>query len=196
MNIRSISIALLAGTICASTSLAHAVFNVPSPDKLVPVYSGHVLSVSDTKDDMAMTVYKVGALEIHNPFARATPPNAPVSGGYLTIKNTGDMADRLVGGMVDFAAKVEVHEMKMDGEIMKMREVSGGLEIPAGAEVVLKPGGLHIMFMKLSERLQAGEMRKVTLEFEKAGKIEMEFPVKEIGSAMKKMDHSKHGESD
>lgn len=147
-------------------------------------HSNEVILASDSgsMSDDKMMVHKVGSLEISHPTVRATPPNAPVSGGYLTIKNTGSDADRLIGGSAAFAGKVEVHEMKMDGDVMKMREVEGGLEIPAGGEVVLKPGGLHIMFMKLSERMTEGEKRMVTLEFEKAGTVELEFAVKDVGS--------------
>lgn len=138
--------------------------------------------------------YKVGALEIMHPVARATPPGAPVSGGYMTIKNTGAEADRLVAGSVDFAGKVEIHEMTMDGDVMKMRQVEGGLEIPAGGEVVLKPGGYHVMFMQLGEQLKEGEKRKATLTFEKAGEVEIEFDVQEIkpGQGMQHgtMNHS------
>lgn len=201
MNIKSLSTALLAGAFSANISFAHATFNMPaSPDRHKATIA-HLLLASDSgqtksHDAMKMAVYKIGSLEIHDPFARATPPNAPVSGGYLIIKNTGSNPDRLLGGSADFAAMVEVHEMKMDGEVMKMRKLASGLEIPAGGEVVLKPGGFHLMFMKLADRLMAGEMRKVTLTFEKAGVIEMDFPVREIGSSRGKMDHSKHGETD
>ena len=79
---------------------------------------------------------------------------------------------------------------------MKKRQISGGLEIPAGGEVVLKPGGYHVMFHETgSGQLQAGEKRKATLQFEKAGTIDIEFNVEDIkpGSKMKhgSMDHSK-----
>lgn len=91
---------------------------------------------------------KVGDLEIKDAYARATAPGAPVAGGYMTITNHGKEADRLVGGACDFAGKVEIHEMKMDGGTMVMRPVEGGLEIPPGATVELKPGGYHVMFMQ------------------------------------------------
>lgn len=139
--------------------------------------------------------YKIGDLVVDHPYARATPPGAPVGGGYMIVKNTGQSADRLVGANADFAGRVEVHEMKMSEGIMKMRRIEGGLEIPPGGEVVLKPGGYHLMFMKLTEQLAEGEKRKVTLEFEKAGRIEVEFSVEAISSSGKKeMKHDGHGE--
>ena len=146
--------------------------------------------------DHAMEPVKVGDLEIVQPYARATPPNAPVSGGYMVIRNSGSEADRLIGGSVDFAGHVEIHEMKMDGDVMKMRELSDGLEIPAGGEVVLKPGGFHIMFMKMKEQLKSGETRTITLEFEKAGTVELELPVRDMKGGHGSHDHSGHGDHD
>jgi len=129
----------------------------------------------------------IGKLEIHNPAIRATPPAAKVAGGYLTITNTGSEPDRLVGGSADFAGKVEVHEMKMDGGTMIMRPVKGGLEIPPGGSVELKPGGYHVMFMGLGEQLKAGETLKVKLMFKNAGEVEVEFPVMDMNELMKSM---------
>ena len=143
--------------------------------------------------------YKVGDLEIHHPHALATPPGAKVAGGYMTITNHGGEADRLVGGSATFAGKVEIHEMKMDGDTMVMRPVEGGLEIPAGGSVELKRGGYHVMFMKLDGAFKAGDRRKVTLVFEKAGEVEVELAVDEMGSqtmghgSMEKGEMNKEG---
>lgn len=133
-------------------------------------------------------IVNLGDLKIISPIIRATPPNAPVSAGYMMIQNNGLKTDRLIGGTASFAGKVEVHEMKMDGDVMKMRKVSGGLEIPPGGEVTLKSGGLHIMFMKLKEQMVEGETRMISLEFEKAGFVEFELPVK-------KLERGHHGHS-
>ncbi len=135
--------------------------------------------------------YKLGDLTISTPFIRATPPNAPVSGGFMLIKNAGAQPDRLIGGSADFADKFEVHEMKMEGDVMKMRPVEGGIEIPAGGEVVLKPGGYHVMFMNLKEQLKIDEKRKVKLVFQNAGEIEIEFNVQEV-KAGHDMQHGNH----
>lgn len=125
--------------------------------------------------------YSLDDLEIIDPWARATPPGAPVSGGYLTIRNSGDEADRLISVSAPFAGRVEIHEMNMDGDVMQMRKVDGGLEVPAGGEIVLEPGGYHIMFMQLGGQLAAQEKYPVTLVFEKAGTIEVDFIVGRIG---------------
>jgi copper(I)-binding protein len=137
--------------------------------------------------------YTVGNLVIDHPLARATPANAPVSGGYMTIRNTGDEADRLVGGSAAFAGKVEIHEMTMDGDVMKMREIEGGIEIPAGGEVTLKPGGLHVMFMQLNERLEDDAELPATLTFEKAGDVTVIFEVESLAEIREELGGMEHG---
>lgn len=125
---------------------------------------------------------KVGALQISAPWARATPKGAAVGGGYLKITNTGTTADRLVGGSTAIAGSLDVHEMSMSGGTMKMRPLPNGIEIKPGQTVELKPGGLHIMFMPLKQQLQQGQHFKATLEFEKTGKVDVEFDIAGIGA--------------
>ena len=131
---------------------------------------------------------KVGSLVISDPYIRATAPGAPTAGGYLTVVNNGSEADHLVGGSAGFAEKVEIHEMKMEGDIMKMRRLQQGLEIAPGQSVQLKPGGYHVMFIRLKEQLKDGETRKATLTFEKAGTVDVEFHVRDLTGATKKYD--------
>lgn len=119
---------------------------------------------------------KAGDIVIQKPWARATPKGADVGAGYLTIRNNGAAADRLTGGSADFAS-VEVHEMKMEGGVMKMQELKDGLAVPAHGSVGLAPGGYHIMFTHLTHPLTQGETVKATLNFEHAGPVEVEFPV-------------------
>lgn len=126
--------------------------------------------------------YKVGALKIGHPWARATPKGAPVGGGYLTITNTGSTPDRFVGGSVGFAKHVEIHEMSMDKGVMKMRMLPKGLVIKPGQTVTLKPGGFHIMFTGLKQPLVKGEHANATLKFEKAGDVTVYFLVEGIGA--------------
>ncbi|MBO0905986.1 copper chaperone PCu(A)C [Jiella sonneratiae] len=121
--------------------------------------------------------YKVGTLEIGHPWSRATLPNAPVAGGYMTITNTGKTADRLLGGTTPAAAKVELHEMKMEGDVMTMRPLKEGLELPPGETVRLAPGGYHLMLMKPSKRFEEGERVPLTLTFEKAGEVKVDLAV-------------------
>src|SRR5690606_26613858 len=89
--------------------------------------------------------FKFGDLEIGHPWSRATPHGAQVAGGYMTITNQGSSADRLVSVSSDISDKAEIHEMAVKDGVMTMRPVEGGLEIPAGATIELKPGGYHLM---------------------------------------------------
>jgi copper(I)-binding protein len=129
--------------------------------------------------------YKAGLLQIQHPWSRATPKGATVAGGYMKIINTGTTPDRLIGGSTLAAPKFEIHEMSMDGGVMKMRMLPKGIEIKPGQTVELKPGGYHLMFVGITAPLQQGKPVKGTLEFEKAGKIEIEYTVEAIGGTPK-----------
>jgi hypothetical protein len=124
----------------------------------------------------------VGSLKISAPWARATPKGASVGGGYMKITNTGTAPDRLLGGATDVANRFEVHEMSMDNGVMKMRAVTGGLEIKPGQTVELKPGGYHVMLMGMKEQLVQGQHFKATLEFAKAGKVDVDFAIEGVGA--------------
>src|SRR3984893_15632865 len=126
--------------------------------------------------------YKLGAIEIEQPWARATPKGATIGAGYMKITNKGTEADRLVGGTVGFAQRFEVHSMSMEQGVMKMREVKDGLEIKPGETVELKPGGYHVMFVGLKEPLKQGADLSVTLKFAKAGAVEGKYPVAAVGA--------------
>jgi len=133
--------------------------------------------------------FKAGPIRIEAPWIRATPAGAQVAGGYMKIENTGKDADRLVGGSTGIAGKFEIHEMKMSGTIMKMRELDKGLELPAGGSVELKPGSYHLMLMDLKGQPKAGDKIKGTLVFEKAGKVDVEYTVRGLAGG----GHSGHG---
>jgi hypothetical protein len=126
--------------------------------------------------------YKLGALEIGHPWARATPPTAPTGGGYLSVKNTGTEPDRLMSASSPAAETVQVHEMKMEGNVMRMRPIEGPLEIKPGETVTLAPGGMHMMMMGLKGPFKQGERVPLTLVFEKAGKIDVEMVVMAMGA--------------
>ncbi len=130
---------------------------------------------------------KVGDLTIDKAWARATPKGADVGVGYLTIRNNGATADKLTGGGSEVGA-VEVHEMSMAGGVMKMREVEGGLTIPAHGTVTLAPNGYHLMFVHLKAPLVKGQPLKATLTFEHAGAADVPFDVRGIGAAAPKSD--------
>lgn len=132
--------------------------------------------------------FTIGDLQVSTPFAFATMPNAPVAGGFMTLTNTGTGDDRLVKVTSDAAARMEIHEMVMDGDVMKMRELEGGLPLPAGETIALQPGGYHVMFMDLAGPLAEGDTVAVTLTFESAGDVEIVMPV------MPRMARGGHGQ--
>jgi copper(I)-binding protein len=125
---------------------------------------------------------KAGDLVITQAWSRATPGGAKVAGGYLTIENNGSTPDRLIGGTVDVAAKVEVHEMATKNGVMTMRQLDSGLTIEPGKTVKLAPGGYHLMMLDLKSPLKKGDQLPVTLEFEKAGKVTVSFDIQGVGA--------------
>lgn len=136
----------------------------------------------------------VGDLTITGAFTRATLPNAPVGGAYLNITNNGAADDRLVSVSTPAAGMSQIHQMKMDGDVMKMNELPDGLVVPAGQTVKLEPGGYHLMLMKLTGPLVEGQTITVTLTFEKAGKVDVELPIGSPAARGPQMDHSMHSE--
>lgn len=156
------------------TSGSHDVPN-PAPGlTLVAGSDGHGHAAMAMPAEEPVTL---GDLELSAYFVRATLPNQPVAGGFLTISNGGDSDDTLIAASSDAAARVEVHEMAMQGEVMKMRALENGLPIPAGETVTLEPGGYHIMFMDLTGPMAEGGKAQVTLTFEKAGEVTLTMPV-------------------
>ena len=140
----------------------------------------------------AVSLAHAGDLSLEKPWSRATPSGAPVGAGYVTLKNAGAAADKLLSATApDIAGKVEIHEMSMDNGVMKMRAING-LEIPAGKSVELKPGGYHIMFMQLKQPLKAGDTIKGTLTFEKAGAVPVEYKVEAMGAGGGDHGHKGH----
>lgn len=119
-----------------------------------------------------------GDLEIASTWARAMLPGQPAGGGYLTVVNTGAEADRLVAASSPAAGRVEIHTMEVVDDVMVMRPLEGGLEIPAGGTVELKPGGLHLMFFEVAEPFGEGDTVPVRLDFEKAGSVDASFAVR------------------
>jgi len=133
--------------------------------------------------------YSIGTIQVGKPWSRATPKGAKVAGAYMTITNKGTAPDRLVGGSTSAASGFEVHSMVMDQGVAKMRPVDGGLEIKPGETVELKPGSFHVMLTGLRQPLEKGQKIKATLEFEKAGKVDIEYTVEALGVSAPAMHH-------
>ena len=119
-------------------------------------------------------------VQVDQAWARATPPGAPVAGGYMTIRNKGAAPDRLIGASSSAAAKVELHVHIKEGEVMKMRQVPA-YDVPANGSFELKPGGAHLMFVQIARPFKEGEKIPVKLKFERAGEVSVEFVVGRLG---------------
>jgi len=116
------------------------------------------------------------AVKVDTVWARPTVAGQSGGGGFLTITG-GAAADRLLSASASVSKAVELHKMEMDGNVMRMRPVDGGIDVPAGAMVKLQPGGLHIMFIGLNKTLKAGDSFPMTLRFEKAGDVKVDVQV-------------------
>ena len=126
--------------------------------------------------------YKAGALSIAHPWSRQTAPGQTVGGGFFVVTNNGAKDDKLVSVTSPIATEVQLHTMSMDGGVMRMRQVIGGLTVPAHGKLELKPGGLHVMFLGLKAPLALGTKVPATLTFQRAGKVQVEFAVEPITS--------------
>jgi len=124
-------------------------------------------------------VAQTGTLEVKDAWARATPGMAQNGAAYLTIE--ASTADRLIGAETPVAAKAELHTMKIESGIMKMRPLTG-IDLPAGEPVALKPGAVHIMLVGLKGPLRPGQSFPLTLHFAKAGTREVTVAVEKVGA--------------
>ena len=132
------------------------------------------------------TVYAQG-VEIKDAWVRTTVQGQKATGAFMKI--TAKDGVKLVGASSPAAGVTEVHEMKMDGDVMKMRAVPGGLEIPAGKTVELKPGGYHIMLMDLKAALPKDATVPLTLLFKDAKGVESKVEIKVPVAAMSAQQH-------
>lgn len=141
--------------------------------------------------------FKIGALSIAHPWSRQTAPGQTVGGGFLVVTNAGDKEDRLVSASSPAAAEVQLHTMSMEGGVMRMRQVTDGLPVPAHGKLELKPGGFHIMFIGLKAPFQLGAKIPATLTFKRAGKVKVAFAVEAVtytgAAAAPAMEHGHAG---
>jgi periplasmic copper chaperone A len=119
--------------------------------------------------------YSLGALEVADPWTRATA--AEVGAGYFTVTNRGATADRLVSGSSRVSERVELHSTTMTGGVMQMRPICEGVPIPPGETVAFTPGGNHVMLVNVKQPLKRSSSIPLTLEFERAGRLTVELAV-------------------
>jgi len=142
---------------------------------------GITFSTSALAQNVSQTV-TTNAIKVENAYTRATVPGQQVAGGFMKIENKGASVDQLLSASSPAAGEVQLHEMAMEGNVMKMRQVKD-IAVPAGGTVELKPGGLHLMFMGLKGPFAAGETVPVKLKFAKAGELEVKMPVNAMGNS-------------
>jgi len=125
--------------------------------------------------------HEKGDIQVRHPWSRATPPGAKVAVGYMEIRNTGTQHDRLLSASTAVAKRVELHVTQREGEVTRMRPAQS-FEIPARERFALRPGGPHLMLVDIARPLAKGERFTMTLRFERAGELEIELEVQELGS--------------
>ena len=122
-----------------------------------------------------------GDLLIENPWTRATPPGAPSAGAYLRITNNGSTTEHLSGATSTAAQLVQFHEMRVADGIMMMSELGDGLDIAPGETVTFAPSGFHLMLVGLAGPIDEAATIEITLEFQRAGPVTLQFPASRIG---------------
>ncbi len=119
-----------------------------------------------------------GDILVMDPYARSATAHSASGAAFMGLANHGDQDDRLIAAHSEIAERVELHtHVENEQGVMQMREVEGGIVLPAGGTHMLKRGGDHVMFMGLKQALEEGDRVTVTLTFEKAGDMVVEIPV-------------------
>ena len=115
-------------------------------------------------------------------WARAVPAVAPVAGGFFTVINTGKATDQLLRVESPIAKRIEIHQMRSDGGVMRMRAQPTGVVVPAQGLLEFKPGGYHLMLIGPTRALIEGGHFEATLVFQRAGKVKVTFAVRGVGA--------------
>lgn len=166
-------------------------------NRIAPAVAAALLAASLPSAAVLAHGYKSGAISIAHPWSRQTAPGQTVGGGFLVITNAGGKEDRLISATSPAAAEVQLHTMSMDGGVMRMRQVTDGLPVPAHGKLELKPGGFHVMFIGLKAPFTLGAKIPATLTFKRAGKVKVAFAVEPVTytgpAATPAMEHSHAG---
>jgi len=126
---------------------------------------------------------QAAAITVSDAWIQAPPPRAPTAAGYLRLTNAGAVDDRLLSISSPRAARIEMHEMRMDGAMMTMRPLPHGVAIPAGGAFAFSPASAHIMFTGMARPFMAGEIIPLRLVFLHAGAIETAVRVRPLSGA-------------
>ncbi|RMF01678.1 MAG: copper chaperone PCu(A)C [Chloroflexi bacterium] len=120
-------------------------------------------------------------ISVMEPWSRPSPMTAGNGAVYMTLMNQGGQADTLLSVESDIAESVELHESKMENDVMKMSPIEN-VPVPAGGNAKLEPGGKHVMLINLKKELVPGQKVKLTLNFEKSGPMTVEAEIREMGA--------------
>jgi copper(I)-binding protein len=123
------------------------------------------------------------SLTVTDAYVREAAPNAPSTGAFMVIKNSGTADRRVVKAQSTAARVVELHTHLNEGGIMKMRPVTD-IAVKAGGETILKPGGLHVMLIDLRQPLKQGDLVPITLNFDDGSSVRVDAPVKKLQTTM------------
>ena len=118
---------------------------------------------------------------VEHPWARATPKGAKTGAAYMILMNKGASADRLIGATTPLAGEVQFHKETEANGVSHMSAMQS-MEIEPGAKVVFKPGDMHMMLMGLKQPLTQGQAFTLTLQFEKAGSVNVTVPIESVGA--------------
>lgn len=127
-------------------------------------------------------------IAVEQPWARATPKGVKTSAAYMSLINKGDSTDQLLGATTPAAETIQFHKATEDDGVARMRELHS-VDIAPGARVTFRPGDMHMMMLRLKQPLVEGQTFPLTLDFEKAGKVDVMVPVARAG-AMERGDAS------
>jgi copper(I)-binding protein len=170
----SLAVALLA-PLSYVDGHATTVMPAPSPASAPALVAQSDMQAHGGHGDMAS--FAVGDLVVENPWARESVTRTGAT--YLTVRNGGNQDDRLIGISSEIADDAQLHSSVMQDGVMRMRPVEA-VEVPAGGEAVLEPGGLHVMLIGLKGPLEEGQSFALILEFEKAGEVEVMTAIEDI----------------
>lgn len=152
------------------------------PAHLAAVAFASILGAAGLSRPAFSRDFSIGSITVEQPWSRATPGSSKTGIGYLVIRNSGNLPDRLTRVTTPISESASPHSMSMKDGVMTMRPLAGGVVIPAHGRIALKPGSDHLMFDGLKHPLKKGDSFPAVLTFEKAGDLPVSFDVEAIGA--------------
>lgn len=156
---------------------------------LLPILLAMLAACQRTPGDASAV--RAGDIELADAWVREAPAGSDTAGGFLTIRNTGATPDRLVSIASPALGDAQIHEMRMDQGVMRMRQLVDGIEIAPRQTLSLAPGsGYHLMLMRPRSPLAPGQPVSLRLTFQRAGSVDVVFPVLPMSTTEFGGDHA------